>query len=407
MRLNEVRLERGPESIRLVGAIERGPERERREVDFSFDAPADFVAESPDPFVVSMLTPAMLAGERLESALPVSPRLLFGLHGNRDIFHTWFSELQRIEISVPPQTSPGVVQRAPRSAAFFSGGVDSFYTLLKYRHNETLPAPLTHIIYMRGVERRLDQARGMEESERRAREIAERAGVQCLAGISNIRTQFPLHWERYYFGSGLAAIALALANGFGYVCIPASYSLAYPQKCGSTPLTDERFSTERTQIVHDGADRTRAEKVAQILEWDRDLVLSYLRVCIENRGAAYNCGRCYKCVRTAIALKIVGAWEDARTFPDKRTDHWEQIVAQDHPELTEENLALAERVGNDGKLTAMLRRVARKHRRVAAAGLLMGPSGVNRLRSVWHAARSVTGAGRRSTLTGVGGTTKS
>jgi hypothetical protein len=399
-------LERGPESTRLVGTIERGPSRERREVDFSFDGRADVIAESPDPFLVAMLTPAMLAGERLESALPASPRLLYGLHANRDIFHTWFPELQRIEISAPPQTALAAVERAPRAAAFFSGGVDSFYTLLKYRHGETLPAPFTHIIYMRGVERRLDQARGMEESERRAREIAERAGVQCLAGISNIRTEFPLHWERYYFGSGLAAIALALSNGFGYVCIPASYSLAYPQKCGSTPLTDERFSTERTQIVHDGADRTRAEKVAQIVEWDRDLVLSYLRVCIENRGAAFNCGRCYKCVRTGIALKIVGAWQDAQTFPDKRTDHWEQIVAQDHPELTEENLALAERLGTDAKLTAMLRRVARKHRRVAAAGLLMGPSGVRRLRSVWHTARSVAAARRRTTRPAVGAARK-
>ena len=303
---------------------------------------------------------------------------------------------------MPSQAPPGQDGRAPRAAAFFSGGLDSFYTLLKYRGRETLPAPLTHIIYMRGVERRLSQARGMEESEQRARDIAERSGVQCLAGISNIRTQFPLHWERYYFGSGLAAIALALANGFGYVCIPASYSLAYPQKCGSTPLTDERFSIERTQIVHDGADLTRAEKVARIVEWDRDLVLSYLRVCIENRGAAYNCGRCYKCVRTGIALKIVGAWQDAHTFPDKRTDHWEQIVAQDHPELTEENLALAERLGSDAELAAMLRRVVRKHRRVAAAGLLMGPSGVKRLQSMWHAARSVTGVWRHRTANGGG-----
>jgi hypothetical protein len=392
--LHDVRLERSAESTRLLGTVERGSAGARTEIDFTFVAPADFISESPDPFIVSMLTPAMLAGECLESALPVSPRLLFGLHGNRDIFHTWFPELHRIEIHVPSQASPGVDRRAPRAAAFFSGGVDSFYTLLKYRGRETLPMPLSHIIYMRGVERRLDQARGMEESERRAREIAERAGVECVAGISNIRTQFPLHWERYYFGSGLAAIALALANGFGYVCIPASYSLAYPQKCGSTPLTDERFSTERTQILHDGADLTRAEKVARIVDWDRDLVLSYLRVCMENRGAAFNCGRCYKCVRTAVALKIVGAWEDAKTFPDKRTDHWEPIVAQDHPELTEENLALAERLGTDAKLTAMLRRVARKHRRVAAAALLMGPSGVKRLRSVWHTARAVARAGK-------------
>ncbi|MDK0575371.1 hypothetical protein P6P35_16130, partial [Clostridium perfringens] len=90
------------------------------------------------------------------------------------------------------------------------------------------------------------------------------AGVELITGETNIRSVFPLHWERYYFGSGLAAVAAALAPGFGYVCIPSSFTYNHLVAHGSTPLADERFSTAAQQLVHDGCEATRAQKVARI-----------------------------------------------------------------------------------------------------------------------------------------------
>jgi hypothetical protein len=116
------------------------------------------------------------------------------------------------------------------------------------------------------------------------------------------------------------------------------------------------YSTENLFLVHDGSESTRADKVERIVTWEQDLVLNHLRVCNENAGGASNCGKCAKCVRTAIPLYILGLWDRARTFPDKSIDHWEKVVASErHLEFAIENLEFAQKHG-DKKMTAMLTR---------------------------------------------------
>ncbi|WP_420457522.1 hypothetical protein [Rubrivirga sp.] len=362
MRLLDVSLHTSHGKVRLTGTVERGTGR-RDEITFEFPEHfRPFVHESADPFAAVMLLPAAHAGEPLEIVPPISPRLHFNLPRVLDIWRTWHPEIP--EIAIESEAQPvGPAPPTGRAASFFSGGVDSFYTLLKRLRPETaLPAPLTHIVFMQGIENRLEDAREVDRSQRRVEQIAEAVGVECISGMSTLRTFSRLQWETYYFGSGLSSVALSLAGGLDYVCLPSGYSYNHMVPHGSTPLVDEMYSTERLTVVHDGAEVSRAEKLARAVEWNRDLVLDHLRVCIRNKGGDYNCGRCRKCVRTAIPLQIVGAWEDARTFPDKSTAHWEEVVAKDHLALTEENLALAQGRGAPPALTAMLARVVRRKR---------------------------------------------
>ena len=67
------------------------------------------------------------------------------------------------------------------------------------------------------------------------------------------------------------------------------------------------------RIEHVGATRAREQKVAAIA--GMDLARRHLRVCYENRNGAYNCGRCEKCVRTMVALEVVGVLDQFRTMP--------------------------------------------------------------------------------------------
>ena len=147
---------------------------------------------------------------------------------------------------------------------------------------------------------------------------------------------------------------MSLANGFDYVCIPSTYSYGDFVPIGSTPLTDERFSSERLQIVHDGAELPRSEKIARIVEWNRDLVLAHLRVCALNYGGAYNCCQCWKCVRTAIPLAYLGVLEAATTFPDKSTHLWESVLEADSLPFVEENLRFRRAHNSRPELTALL-----------------------------------------------------
>lgn len=352
--------------MRLVGHVERSHPPEKFDLYFQFPAAySTFLNELADPFAAAMLIPAMKAGDRLEIGVPVSQGFTFNLSRIRDVFHSWFPELARVEIeSVKEQAA--VSDGPSHAASFFSGGVDSFYTLLRYRHADRLPVPLTHCIFMRGIETELERTRGVENSERLATEVAQSTGIECIIGETNLRSHFPMNWEAHYVGSALAATALALGGGLRYVCIPSSYSYMRLIPGGSSALVDEMYSTPSTRILYDGADASRADKVTRITRWRRDLVTSHLRVCAANFGGAFNCGQCYKCVRTAIALHVLGVLENSRMFINQSKSHWKRVALTDHIGLLEENLALAEREGSDATTTELLRQIVRRRRRRAA-----------------------------------------
>jgi hypothetical protein len=391
MRLIDVEFRTTSEHACLIGRVACG--EPRREVEISFEFPRRyeaFVSRTADAFPIALLVPSMAAGEPLEIVPPVSESLLFNLAGIRDIFHTWYPQFQRVAIDAKPRIDP----RRPivaQAATFFSGGVDSLYTLLKRLYHDPLPAPLTHMIFMHGIEQELGDSKGADQSQQRAEQIAATVGVECIVGKTNLRTLFPLHWERYYFGSGLAATAVALSGGLGYACIPSSFTYRHQVPHGSTPLVDERFSTEAIRIVHDGGEASRAVKTARILEWNPPLVLQNLRVCIENAGGDFNCGKCYKCVRTGVALKAMGLWEQASTFPDKSTSHWDKVISDDHPVLTEENLDLARERGIDRELIARLERIVRKRRRLDGFATFVKSSPLEHLLPIFRRARRWAG----------------
>jgi hypothetical protein len=376
VRLTNVESHARDHTIRFIGLVERESPPGEFEVSFEFTVPNEpfLGGADADPFAAAMLMPCMQSGEPLDILPPISPRLLFNLPRIRDIFHTWWPHLARIPIRAHPRSTRS--RSGPdRAATFFSGGVDSFYSLLKYqRGTETLPVPLSHLIFMRGVENKLEWGRGVGETERWINDIASAVGVSCIVGETNIRTSLQApkvynpEWEKYYFGSDLAGIALALSSVMAYVCIPSAFDYNHLVAHGSTPLVDEMYSTENTYVLHDGSECSRANKIAKIAEWDASLVLNYLRVCHMNYGGAFNCGQCPKCVRTAIPLQVLGLFDRAQTFQNKSTAHWAELMAEDHPNLIADNLQFALEHDADKELISMIRWALRcRHRREQSA----------------------------------------
>jgi hypothetical protein len=391
MRLIDVGLDLTSERVRLSGEIEREYTGDRSEIFFEFNRSGDDTSESKanaDPFAAAMLIRAMRADETLEIGSPISPQLCFRLKRIRDIFHTWHPEFANIDLRTIARSEETVGAKVS-AAAFFSGGVDSFYTLLKHKYGHgTLPVPLTQIIFMRGVERTAEESNDVETSEKWAREVASALGIRIISGETNIRASLSglrneINWDDHYLGSALAAVALALPFRLGYVCIPSAFSYNHLIAHGSTPLLDEMYSTERLSLIHDGSEVTRASKVAKMIEWDRDLVLARLRVCWLNAGGAFNCGKCRKCVRTAVPLRVLGVWQHAQ-FRDKSTDHWERVIGADHPIFAEENLQFARERGADSELIALLERVVRRNRRNTGLSAVVRNSPLSGLRPAWH-----------------------
>lgn len=121
------------------------------------------------------------------------------------------------------------------------------------------------------------------------------------------------------------------------------------------------FSTEEQFILHD-APRRRAPARLAASSAGRKTSSSTTCVCIDNRGGAFNCGRCRKCVRTAIPLHALGLWGGVRNYRDIGTAHWEASVRGDHLALVEDNLDFARESGAERWLVDMLERVVRDRR---------------------------------------------
>lgn len=254
--------------------------------------------------------PGMKHGGDLCIDAPLSPKLLGAADRLSDIYCSWYPNFHSAKLlgasssSVPGRSGEGV-------ATFFTGGMDSFYTLLKHRDE------ITHVIFVHGVDVGLRDTR----LRRQVSEMLERVGREFGVGVveieSSIRGFFEFHqinWEVGH-GAAFACIGHLLAPTFKRIYIPSSFTYAELFPWGSHPLTDPLWSSEGLEFAHDGSEATRVQKAALLAK--SDLALQSLRVCFHNLDSAYNCGRCEKCVRTMINLHAAGALARCTTFPNQ------------------------------------------------------------------------------------------
>ena len=92
--------------------------------------PGDYIHHDASPFAAALLLPSMKQGEDLVIEGSISAQLYRGMHAIMQEVLKWDIGLQPIKIEADALVADP--PRPQRSASFFSGGVDSFYTYLKH-----------------------------------------------------------------------------------------------------------------------------------------------------------------------------------------------------------------------------------------------------------------------------------
>lgn len=267
------------------------------------------VSDGAETFLAACLVPAMRVGCPIRTPAPISRELLQGLEQVQTVLHRWFPKLQRIPIQT--EVHSAARPQAQGAGSFFSGGVDACYTFLKHA------AEISSTILIHGFDYQADKTVSRSAVSRSAHEAMAKLGKPLIEVDTNIRT-FGDHfadWGKEYHGSILASVALLLSPQLKTVYIPSSYTYDTLFPWGSHPDLDHHWSTEQIQVVHDGCDVSRSQKVGFIA--DNPAVLSVLRVCwSEHKRAdlAYNCGSCEKCTRTMVDLRLAGALQRCKGF---------------------------------------------------------------------------------------------
>lgn len=327
-----------------------------------FDYPGEYsehLSETAHPWIAALLRPAMKLQQPLRVTAPASPKFLGGVEQLMEIFHRWDDTCPPVPIQVEPlhkTISPGSV-----SATFFSGGVDSFYTLLNnHAAFPEGPGRISHLLFVRGFDISLGDDELYHVALESVRAVSGKLGATLVPCATNLRGVVPgklIPWEMY-FGQALASVALGLERLLGAVYISAGLPKLEMTPRGSHPLTDPLWSTESTRIIHSGADKTRLEKVISQIAGS-DVALEHLRVCWENRHGKYNCGECEKCIRTMLNLKLAGVLDKCRTF-DRDLSYADIAKVPLHGKaaraLMRENYDAAVAMGSDPELIRAIRR---------------------------------------------------
>lgn len=345
MRLASIRKDASPDTpgfVRLTGVVAR---ESGETFDIWYEVPSELEAdlsESSNPWIVAMLPHALPNGETIVSDLPADAALLENLKGLLAVWCDWYPQYLPPKIRAP--VAPLPVEAADRrSAAFFSGGVDSWFTVL--RHTPELESAaigrVDDLIAAHGFDIPLESTDEFMRLHTALSMGAQALDRKLIIVRTNLRRSGSLWakgWGWLTHAAGLSSVALILEKRYEKVLIGSSSPYGGLIPWGSHPMTDGLFSTRSLTVKQDGASFNRVEKTALVAR--HTIALSHLHVCWK-QSAASNCGVCLKCIRTMATLQLLNALEIANPFPVEfqserlarlylENDHEEDFIREIH-----------------------------------------------------------------------------
>jgi hypothetical protein len=254
------------------------------------------------------------------------------------------------------------VRRLEPTALCFSGGVDSFYTLLRSGHE------VQYLVFVIGFDMGLGDVERAATFGASLRAVAAAAGARPVVIRSNIREHpvfASVSWEHSH-GGALAAIGHLLSGVAGQLLISSSHSRDDVIPWGSHWMTDEFWSSERLRVIHVGAELLRRQKLTRIAA--EPIVREHLRVCWENQTPTGNCSRCEKCIRTRLTLLDCGALADFAVLEGEESlaRHIDALPASRKRLLTHRKLSKQKNISPE--IRQALRRLILRTDRAGRAG---------------------------------------
>lgn len=325
MNLEQIKIVKPPDdekTTRLVGEVtydRRSLEPDRMWFEVS-DEYSELLSDSGNPWLACLIPIAVTIGEPLRIGLPVDRGLFENIQALMHIWKGWYPYLHVIPVeaktfdSVPPG-------KPARTASFFSGGVDSFHTVLHHDACAVSGAQNTidDLIFIRGFDIPIDNHGAFQRVRESLSTAAADLGKELVVVSTNLReTKFQgANLALLSHGSFLASAGLVLEKRYRTVLIPSSFARKNLRPWGSHPRTDPLHSTKKTTFIHYGTQYDRVEKTEYMSH--SETALRSIRVCWHS-DSGKNCGVCNKCRRTKLTLELVGALDRCTTFAKKSID---------------------------------------------------------------------------------------
>ena len=326
MILSAPTLTRGPDGVRYVVRIRETKADIPEELWFEVppDA-AEYLSAQSDAAVLGLLVPAMEAGEPLHAEGRVSRRLLTALNeAYQAMLLPVMPHLKVVRVTAANLTDEPA-EGAQEVATGYSGGVDSFMTLLRPRAGHERPVTLLihNNVGAHGSGDRGDAV--FRERLNRARHAAGRLGLPLVSVDSNLDR---FYGRRSGFITTHSVRNVAAALTLQRKVAVYEYSSGHPRARqvvrapGDIARIDEAslplLATESFRTVPTGAEYTRLEKL--LLVSGHPVTYELLDVCTQPRQTRgrINCSACIKCLRAQFLFECAGRLEHYREVFDLR-----------------------------------------------------------------------------------------
>jgi hypothetical protein len=270
-----------------------------------FESPNSELRPSAEAFASTMLLPALYTGADIVVEAPLSPTWVSNARRYLEIFGGWL-KLPTVDIRSPLR-EPGVIARGEKTAICFSGGLDSFFTLLRG------PFDNAALLMIHGFDIDPDDKDLWKVIEKTLLDVSSAVGAEPIVIKTNIRKN-PVFLNapyEYSHGSALGAVGHVL-DGVNRFVISSSYHYSQDFPWGSHWDTDPLLSSEVLEVVHWDASVKRPDKLRAIV--DEPLVKKHLRVCWSSKADKCNCSKCEKCIRTMLTIEALGRLDEFEVF---------------------------------------------------------------------------------------------
>lgn len=288
----------------LIKRITNNIEESEDELWFSYEDQARPPEDDDcDSYVIAALMDAMAENRSLVVQGTVSHELLSNLVEFQLAWNKWLPKTYSV-INIYVSRVRKNSGRLDGAICAFSGGVDATHTAwrhsnkaLSYRSQDIKKGVIVH-----GFDIPLSNYESFQKVRSRSFATLQNLKIGIVSISTNFRKISRVSWE-HAFACGLIATLNNLKNIAGNCLVGSSEpydSLILPW--GSSPVTDHLLSSDDFKVLHDGADRSRLEKVLDISDWK--LGTENLRVCWQGEIKDENCGICEKCLRTQLNFLV-------------------------------------------------------------------------------------------------------
>ena len=280
--------------------------------------------ETADCFVLGLLHSCMNEKLNIDCEVPITEQLLFQLKNFYiPVISKNMPDLFPIELNAVGV--PALEHMGSAVATGNSGGVDSFYTIVRYL-NENEEYKLTHLLFNNISTEDDDEKRiraWFEKEKREKDQIAKELGLQSIFLYSNLFSFYQSHFiYNYYYAAQYISAPYALIKLIGKYyysssCSFSDFTINHKKMASGSNfdlLAIDCFSTRNLRVYSTGSETGRIQKTIAIS--NNNVANRHLQVCAVEQNKQYmdnlvkveklNCGKCRKCVRTVTTLYSIG-----------------------------------------------------------------------------------------------------